>query len=145
MPPLPREHLLAIAVALLLVGIWLGHRLARWLRSRLARRRQRIGAAGERRALKLLAREGYRVLRTQVPGELRLRIDGEPRAFEVRADALVRRRRKTFVAEIKTGRAAGVGNRWTRRQLLEYAHAYDVDGLLLVDATRGVIHSVELP
>lgn len=145
MPPLDREHLLAIAAVVLLAGIWLGHRLARWLRSRLARRWQRVGAAGERRALKILAKGGYRVLRTQVPGRIQLVVDGQRQGFEVRADALVEKRRKTFVAEIKTGRAAAVGNRWTRRQLLEYAHAYDVDGLLLVDATRGVIHSVELP
>ena len=33
----------------------------------------------------------------------------------------------------------------TRRQLLEYALAYDVDGVLLVDMTAGRLHQVEFP
>ena len=32
----------------------------------------------------------------------------------------------------------------TRRQLLEYRHAYAVDGVLLVDAERGRVLSIEL-
>ena len=70
-------------------------------------------------------------------------VDGERIEFEVRADAIVQRKRRRYVAEIKTGRAASVRSRHTRRQLLEYALLYDADGVLLVDATGGTIHEVE--
>ncbi len=133
----------ALAALLVLVGLWLGLRVARWARSRHAARGRRIGARGERVALRLLNKAGYEVVQTQAPGTMHLRVDGKPRSFAVRADAIVRRRRRTYVAEFKAGRAGRLDNRNTRRQLLEYAHAYDVDGVLLVDATGGTISSVD--
>ena len=40
---------------------------------------------------------------------------------------------------------ARITHRATRRQLLEYAAVFDVDGVLLVDAEGGRIHRVEFP
>jgi hypothetical protein len=73
-------------------------------------------------------------------------VDGEIREYVVRADALVKRKRRTCVAEFKGGAgSSSVTNRATRRQLLEYAVLFDVDGVLLVDADTGHIHEVEFP
>jgi len=105
-----------------------------------------MGRAGEKTALRLLARSGFKVLETEVCATGEVLVDGEPREFLVRADALVRRRRRRFVAEFKGGaESASIANRATRRQLMEYASVFDVDGVLLVDAARGRVHRVRFP
>ena len=55
--------------------------------------------------------------------------------FTLIADYLVERDGRRWVAEVKTGeRALDLRHGPTRRQMLEYRHAFDVDGVLLVDA-----------
>ncbi|MCZ7678051.1 MAG: hypothetical protein M5U28_04430 [Sandaracinaceae bacterium] len=64
----------------------------------------------------------------------------------MRADLLVERGGLAWIAEVKTGaEAPSITTRATRRQLLEYAHAFDVAGVLLVDPERGRVHRVTLP
>ena len=140
----------ATLAALLVLGfvlLWTfiaGLRFAAWRGERHAARSRRVGERGERRALRLLRREGYRVLEHQPKGVTRALIDGELRGFPVRADALVRRRRRVYVAEFKGAeRSARVENRFTRRQLLEYTLAFEADGVLLVDAARGRVVTVQ--
>ena len=140
MPELTLTHALILVAV---VGVWIGLRLARGIGAWRSRRRTRRGLAGESRALRLLARRGYAIVESQPPTTGELLVDGERIEFEVRADAIVQRKRRRYVAEIKTGRAASVRSRHTRRQLLEYALLYDADGVLLVDATGGTIHEVE--
>ncbi len=146
--PFPNPVWLAALVGLLLlvVGVLVGIRLARWvLRYRVGRAR-RTGAKGEARALRLLEARGWRILEREVAAEGVVRVDGEDQAYTVRADALVKRRRRVCVAEFKGGRgSATIAHRATRRQLLEYALLFDVDGVLLVDAESGRIHEVAFP
>jgi hypothetical protein len=72
--------------------------------------------------------------------------DGEPQAIELRADLLVSRAGRRFVAEVKTGASAPrLQTPATRRQLLEYSVAYDADGVLLVDIDAQRIHEVRFP
>lgn len=94
----------------------------------------------------MLARAGYRVLDTEVVATGVVHVDGAPFEYTVRADAIVRRFFRRYVAEFKGGPAsAGVDHRGTRRQLLEYAVVFDCAGVLLVDADAGEIHRVEFP
>lgn len=105
-----------------------------------------MGREGAERALRILERAGYRVLGTEVSGTGVLEVDGEPREYTVRADAVVRRWFRTYVAEFKGGaEAASPANRDTRRQLLEYALVFGVTGVLLVDADAGRIRRVAFP
>lgn len=143
--PVPELTLIHALILAAVVGAWIGLRLARRVRAWRSRRRTRRGHQGEGRALRLLARRGYAIVETQPPTAGELLVDGERIEFEVRADAIVERKRRRYVAEIKTGRAASVRSRHTRRQLLEYALLYDADGVLLVDATRATIHTIEFP
>jgi len=146
-PSAPSPWLVALlGLLLLVVGVLFGLKLARWvLRYRVGRTR-RTGSKGEARALRLLAAGGWRILEREVTSEGVVRVDGEERTYTVRADALVRRRRRTCVAEFKGGGgSATIAHRATRRQLLEYAVLFDVDGVLLVDADAGRIHEVEFP
>ncbi|MBM7867949.1 hypothetical protein GTO89_09330 [Heliobacterium gestii] len=107
-------------------------------------RRQRAGRIGEERAAKLLKREGYAVLKAQAPAQMVMRVDGAPVNIRVRADYLVQRAGKTYVAEVKTGDwAPRPTNGDTRRQLLEYSLIYKTDGVLLVDMAAQKIHRIE--
>ena len=100
----------------------------------------------ELRAAGMLEAAGYTVIDTQVAGQTHVVLNGTSLHVEVRADYLVTRAGRTFVAEAKSGaRAPDVTNRATRRQLLEYAIAYDTDGVLLVDTESGTVYEVEFP
>jgi hypothetical protein len=100
---------------------------------------------GELGAVALLERRGYAVLERQVPGSWTVRADGEPVTFGLRADYLVVRQGRRYIAEVKTGRLAPrLSHGPTRRQLLEYSAAFDVHGVILVDADSGAITHVEI-
>jgi HAMP domain-containing protein len=100
---------------------------------------------GEHEARALLERSGYAVLERQVPGSWTIRADGESVTFGLRADYLVARAGRRYIAEVKTGRLAPrLSHGPTRRQLLEYSAAFDVHGVLLVDAEGKAITRVEI-
>lgn len=137
--------LLAIVavVAVVLLGLW------RWERGRLSRRtraRQRVASRGEAEAEDLLEDHGYAIVDRQVAGGWTMLVDGLPVDLGCRADLLVRGAGGLFVAEVKTGALAPDPSRpATRRQLLEYLYAFDVDGVLLVDMVARRIHEVRFP
>lgn len=133
--------LLALIVALLAIA-W----ASRLRRSRIAKGRARRAVAGEKRAALLLEAAGYEVLEAQVPARYPLVVDGVARDFDVRADYVVSKDGRRWVAEVKTGALAPkLELAATRRQLLEYGVAFEADGVLLVDAESDHIAVVELP
>lgn len=120
---------------------------AAWLSRRpswRARGRARRAGRGERAAERLLRRHGYRILARQPRAGWDITVDGHPRHIELRPDLLVEARGGgARVAEIKTGRLAPrLDHPATRRQLLEYALAFGVRGVLLVDAETERVHEV---
>jgi hypothetical protein len=73
-------------------------------------------------------------------------VDGESVPVTVRADYLVVRAGRRYVAEVKTGSTAPSAHHVaTRRQLLEYRHAFEVDGVLLVDPEEDSVSEVSFP
>ncbi len=148
MAHVPPELLLALALAAALLAVVQSVRLAfrAWLpRRRLALARER-GALGEVRAEILLRRLGYTVLRRQAVVRYGLGVDGTRVAIDLRADYLVSERGRRYVAEVKTGNfAPRIETAATRRQLLEYRVAFDVDGVLLVDAEAGRVQKIQFP
>jgi len=139
---------LALIGALLLAAALLAV-LGRWRRfqaSGLAKRRAQRSIAGEIEAERLLERLGYRVLARQVGLEWAIACDGEDHPVELRADLLVERRGRRYVAEVKTGISAPLlTNAATRRQLLEYCVAYDVESVLLVDVEEERVREISFP
>lgn len=144
-PPPLLLVVLAVAVILLAVQsarLWAARNRPRW---RLERNRRK-GAEGEILAERLLIERGYELEARQIGGRYELVVDGHPKEVSLRADFLVRRGGKRFVAEAKGGRvAARIDTIATRRQVLEYCIAFDVEGVLLVDARAGEISLVQLP
>ncbi len=117
---------------------------SRWKRMNAAR--QRRARQGEADAERLLQREGYTIEEVQPGCPWCVAIDGEEFEVTVRADFLVSQGGYRYVAEVKTGeKAPDPAYPPTRRQLLEYALAYDADGVLLVDVEAGEILDVEFP
>lgn len=134
-----------LLVALLVLAL-VSLRARAWSRSMVARRRARRARDGERSAHALLARHGFRVVAEQAQGTLVLAVDGAPSTHALRADFLVTRAGKRFVAEVKTGSfAPSLAHAPTRRQILEYCAAFDVDGALLVDAEAGRVMEIAHP
>lgn len=152
----PLAVLLAAAIVILLLSWRLGRQraIAAAHRAAAAREQERKKAAharglravdGEVGAFALLERAGYAVLGRQVPGSWTVRADGESVTFGLRADYLVAREGRRYIAEVKTGRLAPrLSHGPTRRQLLEYSAAFDVHGVILVDADVETITHVEV-
>jgi hypothetical protein len=134
----PRELLAAIAAAASLYVFAIVAR--RWARKLRMRQRMSRAGEGEREAVALLEDHGFVVEAAQARATYSLDVDGAAVAVAVRADYLVAHRGERFVAEVKTGRfAPRLETSATRRQLMEYQHAFGVSGVLLVDAdTRRV-------
>lgn len=140
------ERVAALVGAFVLLALLLERIGRRWMRSRRARRRGARAVRGEHDAELLLEDVGYTVLDRQVPLTWTICAGDEEHEIELRADLVVERDELRYVAEVKTGSAAPrLENAATRRQLLEYRVAYDVDGVLLVDVEAGDVVEVEFP
>ena len=110
------------------------------------RRRQRRGAQGEHEAESLLTARGYEIVERQAYRTWELSVDGQSVEAACRADFLVRRGGRLWVADAKTGAlVTNPRHPATRRQLLEYAHCFGVDGVLLVNTDRGEVHHIRFP
>lgn len=148
----PAEIVAVAAIVLALAAIALWWR-AETRGSRRSRHRQVRARHGEDRAEWLLATYGFRVVARQPCATWAIEIDGEEFEVRSRADLLVEAhqtpfapRGTRFVAEVKTGtRAPDPTLPSTRRQLFEYLHVFDVEGVLLVDMESETLHSVTFP
>ena len=122
-----------------------------WWRAttRISRRnsaRQHTAREGELSAETLLIQRGFRITGRQVTQPWEILVNKTRIAVFSRADLMVSDGRRSYVAEVKTGDyAPNPSLPSTRRQLLEYALAFPVDGVLLVDIQQGEIHRVEFP
>ncbi|MCB9528466.1 MAG: hypothetical protein H6701_08745 [Myxococcales bacterium] len=141
LPPLAPWLIAAAAV----IGLALGLALAGRARERRRRRAAAHGRRMEARAPAALARRGYRVIERHPALTVVWHVDGEPRELTLEADLLVARGGRRYVVEVKTGGAAQVERRDTRRQLLEYAVHYRADGVLLYDADDDTLRAVDFP
>ena len=117
--------------------------IERAVRRAFRRASMRHAQACEDDAARLLERLGYEVLGRQVRTSFDLAVDGQRVPVELRADYVVALGERRFVAEVKSGRRAPrIETATTRRQLLEYRMAFDVDGVLLVDGETSRVSEI---
>ncbi|MCA9642831.1 MAG: hypothetical protein H6718_18510 [Polyangiaceae bacterium] len=134
--------LLAAVILLLLLKQW----WVRVWRRLVILGRQRRAYNLERGAHGFLEAEGYFIEAVQARTHYRLLVDGDAEDIELRVDFIVRKHGQRFAADVKTGNdAPRVRNPATRRQLLEYQLAYEVDGVLLVDMEARAVRCVQFP
>lgn len=134
----------ALLLGLLLIFVWqLGRGQAKRQRQRDVKFRADCATRGETDGESLLQSAGY-VIEARKPSLVwRLETNEGPVEFSLRPDWLVTRAGQRFVADAKTGELApSLAHGPTRRQLLEYALAYETQGALLVDTERGRIVEV---
>lgn len=143
MNPVTASGVVAALVAIFLAGFLASRFVAARLRSHRTRARLARAKRGERQAADLLERLGYRIEGREVETEYAIRVGSASRTVLLRADYVVSRASRRFVAEVKTGQAADVDVSSTRRQLLEYERAFVVDGVLLVDPENDRIDRVD--
>ena len=138
--------LLALALACSWLFWLIAKRYGKWRRSLRARRRGARAVRGERDAEDLLEDHGFEILERQLRKIWTFEVSGEAVEFDLRADLLVGREGREYIAEVKTGSSApDLRNAATRRQLLEYAVAYESSIIYLVDVEQGLIHEVCFP
>lgn len=136
---------LVVVLALAVVQA-LGHATRRWFRRRRMSLRMDRAVLGEERAAGWLEDHGFTIVGTQVVVEHPVRIDDRTVVISLRADYLATREGLRYVVEVKTGAVAPrIETSATRRQILEYRVAFDVDGVVLVDGETGRVHEVTFP
>lgn len=133
---------LSLALAIALLFIWLGWKIRIWWKNFLFMLLRRKGKKGEKASMKLLEKNGYKILEEQIKLEGFLVVDEALRKFELRPDLLVEKDGIRYIAEIKTGEVANPSNRNTRRQLHEYSYYSGHDVILLVDPTKKSIKKI---
>jgi hypothetical protein len=133
---------LILVIAAIVFFLWLGWKLRLAWKNFLFSLRKRRGKRGETKAIKLLEKHGYQIIQAQVTLPGYLYVDDDRLDFDIRPDYLVERDGVQYLAEVKTGDAAKVVNRSTRRQLFEYARLGSTDTIVLVDATTGTVSEI---
>ena len=129
-------------VIILLFFMWLGWRIRKAWKNFLFSRIRRRGQLGEENAIKILEKNGYQVVQSQVSFPGYMFVDDLKQEFDVRPDFIVEKDGLKYLAEVKTGDAALTKNRGTRRQLLEYTKVGNTDTVILVDATNGKVQKI---
>lgn len=97
-------------------------------------KRIKRGAKGEIQAEKLLIKNGYSILSKQEEFVYTLKENDNIVSIKVVPDFIAKKNGKRYVVEVKTGSSApSITNSSTRRQILEYYHVFDCDGVILLD------------
>ena len=131
-------------IALVLIGALLALRVSKWLARRARVRRAARAGLAERAAAEVLVAAGYAILGYQVRQDWSVWADGQEVRFGLIADYLVEHEGQRWIAEVKTGhRPLDLRYGPTRRQLLEYRHAFGAAGVLLVDAEARRVRRVQ--
>ena len=135
---------IAAGIALVLLGAHLALTIKRWSLGRTFKKRRDTGAQAEIDAITLIEKNGYKIIEEQSTIHCSFLVNGEEKNYTVRADYIAEKNEKRYVIEVKSGDLAPNPNHSaTRRQLLEYAHVYRPDGLLLADMTAVTLSTIE--
>ena len=104
---------------------------------------KRKGKKAEQKAIKLLKKNGYKIESFQTTAKGKLLQDNKTVSFLIRADLIVSKDKKKFIAEVKSGKAASIEEINTRRQLLEYSKVFNNKNLILIDTEKNKIKKIE--
>lgn len=128
----------------IIIGIILTVNIIKFLRRWNLRKRIQKAKKSEYKAIEFMENQGYQVIDLQKECAYTLFIDDKPHRVTVKADMIVKKGSKTYVAEVKTGeKVTSPKYTDTRRQLLEYYMVYRPNGLILVDMERQKLRTVE--
>ncbi len=116
-----------------LLGAWLLRALTRAKKTRALKMISERAKIGESEAATLLQKQGYRILEEQARMPVEMMIGGERYESFIKADFIVEKNHKRYLAEVKTGKQANPRLPNVRRQLFEYQNLFETDGILFID------------
>jgi len=115
-----------------------------WINSYKLKKRFSKSRLAEKEAEKLLKNKGYTIIEIQQSKPLQISIGDKTHRYLIRIDYLVRKNRKIYVVEVKSGeKNPYITNRETRRQMLEYYLAYQPYGIILLNMKNKSISEVK--
>lgn len=114
-----------------------------WKKVKLKRRFSKASKA-EQKAEFFLMKKGFRVIEDQYRLKHVFQFGKEEISIDLKVDYLVKKGKKTFLVEVKSGESApSIYNKDTRRQLIEYALVNPFDGIFLLDMQEKALHPVK--
>jgi hypothetical protein len=127
-----------------IIGIFLTINIIKYIRKLQLIKRMKKAKRGEHKAIKFMENNGFEILDLQKESSYTLFIDNKAHKVTVKADMIVKKGNKIYVAEVKTGdKVTSPKYADTRRQLLEYFMVYRPSGLILVDMEKQRLRTVE--
>lgn len=139
-------EIVVLFVFFLAIAVWGALRIEAWVKRRAFYHSMRRARTLEKQAIYFLEERGFRCVGEQVEREAFFLMDGRKIPFRVRADYLLERDGKRYVAEVKTGKQTRTPEHpLVRRQLLEYALLFAPWSVLFVDGEKGRVHEVSFP
>ena len=132
-----------LLVILILFSLYLGWKIREIYKNLKFYLYKKKGKKAEQKAIKLLKKNGYKIESFQTTAKGKLLQDDETISFFIRADLIVSKDKKKFIAEVKSGKAASIEEINTRRQLLEYSKVFNNKNLILIDTEKNKIKKIE--
>ena len=132
-----------LLLLLLLFVLYLGWKLRKIYKNFKFFLNKRRGKKAEKNAIRLLKKNGYKIQNYQPIAKGHVFQDNEKVYFDIRADLIVSKDKKLYVAEVKSGDSASIKEINTRRQLLEYSRVFENNNLILIDTEKNKIKKIE--
>ena len=126
------DKLLVFAVGVLL-GAWVIRLVLQKKKTRSLKKISERAKVGESEAAKLLQNKGYHIVEEQARMPVKMLIGKECYESFIKADFIVEKNQKRYLAEVKTGKQANPRLPNVRRQLYEYQNLFETDGILFID------------
>ncbi|MEA3492928.1 MAG: hypothetical protein U9R38_00920 [Candidatus Margulisiibacteriota bacterium] len=97
----------------------------------------------EKDAEEILRRSGFDILSRRKKANIITNVNGKDHFGFVEVDYIVRKKKKKYAVAVKAGEGTADANEPVlRRRLIEYEHILALDGLLILDLSRGEINRV---
>ena len=132
-----------LLIILILFFLYLGWKIKKVYKNIKFYLYKRKGKKSWTKAIKLLKKNGYKIESFQTTAKGKLLQDDETVSFFIRADLIVSKDKKKFIAEVKSGKVASIEEISTRRQLLEYSKVFNNKNLILIDTEKNKIKKIE--
>lgn len=131
-----------IIAVLLIAFLYQSYTLAK--KKRAQKKRFKRGDQLEKEAAVFLKKKGYQVLEFQKVFYHTFKSDNTEQKAKLITDYIVKKGRKTYIVEVKSGKSAiMLSDKNTRRQLLEYDFVIPNDGVILLDMENKKLQLVE--
>ena len=137
----------AIQISLTLIIIYLLIQLIPFYIKNLTRKKKlKRGVEKEKEAYKIIEKLGFKVIGQNVKYQYNILENQIETKIRLEIDYLVKKNKKTYIIEVKTGNSATrITNSSTRRQILEYSLFVPNDGIYLLDMDNEQLFEINFP